>query len=135
MKNEKPIPNSSPLLFRDSVRSGALFVDAASNTLLPRLRELRYPHSLQQDDAIVELLEMMFPAEGAVVGSEWTRDQLESLIVTLPDALLELKRLEFKDFEPMRIRIRDFVLLAQSALDRLELAAQRAHVMDTIRGE
>lgn len=135
MNTEKPAVGSDIPYFMNSVRGGDSFVDAASRTLLPRLRELKSPQDLRGDEAIVELLELMFPAEGTSVGSEWTHSQLTVLVDTLPPVVDELEKLEYINFAAIGGRIRDFVARAQNAMDALALAAQREQVAQGLGGK
>jgi len=90
------------------------FMDAAVRTLLPRLKEIADPVGLRTDEAVVDLMRVMFFDVRIGFLSE---SQAVKLLETLPEIVDELKRLEYGDFEEVSGKIYSVYLEIAQALE------------------
>lgn len=113
MNNDKPslqlpLGNSASRVPADA------FMDAAVNTLLPRLKELKSPIDLRADESVADLLKIMFFEVQIGTLSE---AQASQLVDILPEIVEELKRLECENFEGISDHIYSLYLGISQALE------------------
>jgi len=112
----------------DSIAMANAFVDAAVNTMLPRLRELKTPHALKADGDMAQLMKMMF-LEGETDVRIFTERQASLLAVILPEIVEELRRLDCENFEEMSRRIYSVVL---GITETLEAGENRSAIAERL---